>query len=298
MMFWNQKFMDVFLGEWNGILLFFPAGPNVEAASRGYSWCLLKQQLESDCTQEISALVKSSLADESKRLPLLFIPLQLAKLSFYLWLTIFLVILAVQINTVFNKPVPDIPFIAATCVWRLRVVQKLPWGAKLWGLTSLRSLGLWFPHRIALPSDISQCSTVSESLTKQVFQPRAKMWYSKESSEEYEVSDALSWYMSWHYFGKFIQDPPIPWHLSFSFKAVAAYLQIAGFRRYARDRRFLEQQLRSFSVQEAKCSDAQDRHTIEATILSWFETSDLEVGSNVQNVFKDFFEDFQLVEAA
>lgn len=51
-------------------------------------------------------------------------------------------------------------------------------------------------------------------------------------------------------------------------------------------------------MQEAKCSDAQDRHTIEATILSWFETSDLEVGSNVQNVFNDFFEDFQLVEAA
>lgn len=126
------------------------------------------------CFLEISALVKSSLADESKRLPLQFIPLQLAKLSFYLWLTIFLVILAVQINTVFNKPVPDIPIIIATC-------------------------------------------------------------------------------------------------------AIAAYLQIAGFRRYARDRRFLEQQLRSFSVQEAKCSDAQDRHTIEATILSWFETSDLEV---------------------
>ena len=100
------------------------------------------QQLESDCTQEISALVKSTLADESKRLPLQFIPLQLAKLSFYLWLTCFLVLLAVQINTVFNKPVPDTYFIAATCVWRLRV-QKLPWGAKLSGLISLRSLGLW-----------------------------------------------------------------------------------------------------------------------------------------------------------
>ena len=38
-------------------------------------------------------------------------------------------------------------------------------------------------------------------------------------------------------------------------------------------------------MQEAKCSDAQDRHTIEATILSWFETADLEVGSkNVQNL--------------
>lgn len=99
---------------------------------------------------------------------------------------------------------------------------------------------------------------------------------------------------------------PIPWPLSFTetsfngFKAIAAYLQIAGFRRYARDRRFLEQQLRSFSVQEAKCSDAQDRHTIEATILSWFETSDLEVGFDGQmsNFFlADFFEVFHLVEA-
>ena len=41
---------------------------------------------------------------------------QLAKLSFYLWLTCFLVLLAVQINTVFNKPVPDSYFIAAACV--------------------------------------------------------------------------------------------------------------------------------------------------------------------------------------
>ena len=45
-------------------------------------------------------------------------------------------------------------------------------------------------------------------------------------------------------------------------------------------------------MQEAKCSDAQDRHTIEATILSWFETSDLEVGSNVQFFFSRFFFSF------
>lgn len=33
----------------------------------------------------------------------------------------------------------------------------------------------------------------------------------------------------------------------------AAYLQIAAFRQYARDRRFLAQQLQSFSVQHALC---------------------------------------------
>ena len=33
----------------------------------------------------------------------------------------------------------------------------------------------------------------------------------------------------------------------------ATYLQIAAFRQYARDRRFLAQQLQSFSVQHALC---------------------------------------------
>eukprot|EP00435_Cladocopium_sp_Y103_P020350 s555_g4.t5 len=127
------------------------------------------------CMLEISALVKATLTDDLKSdLPLQFIPLELAKLSFYLWLTCFLVLLAVQINTVFNKPVPDSYFIAAVCV-------------------------------------------------------------------------------------------------------CAAYLQIAAFRQYARDRRFLAQQLQSFSVQHAMCSDLQDRSTIEATILSWFDTTDIEV---------------------
>lgn len=127
------------------------------------------------CMLEISALVKATLTDDLKtELPLQFIPLQLAKLSFYLWLTCFLVLLAVQINTVFNKPVPDSYFIAAACV-------------------------------------------------------------------------------------------------------CAAYLQIAAFRQYARDRRFLAQQLQSFSVQHALCSDLQDRSTIEATILNWFDTTEIEV---------------------
>lgn len=198
---------------------FFPTGPNVEAASRGYSWCLLKQ-LESDCTQEISALVKSSLADESKRLPLQFIPLQLAKLSFYLWLTIFLVILAVQINTVFNKPVPDIPIIIATCVWRLRVVQKLPWGAKLSGLSgliSLRSLGLWLlMGLLCLPifHNVPRCLRASRSKCSNPGQDvlsKEKFWRIYKNMR----FQTHYWYMSWHYFGKFIQDPQShgPWVL-------------------------------------------------------------------------------------
>ena len=58
---------------------------------------------------------------------------------------------------------------------------------------------------------------------------------------------------------------------------VAAYFQIDAFRQYAVDRSSLEQQLRSFSVQSAMCSDLQDRSTIEKTILGWFDTDDIEV---------------------
>lgn len=125
---------------------------------------------------EISALVKTTLTEERFRseLPLQFIPLQLAKLSFYLWVTFFVVFLAVQINTVCNKPVPDSYFITAVCV-------------------------------------------------------------------------------------------------------TAQYLQIAAFRQYARDRRALAQQLQSFSLQQAMCSDQQDRSRIEATILDWFDTNEIEV---------------------
>ena len=55
------------------------------------------------------------------------------------------------------------------------------------------------------------------------------------------------------------------------------YLQMSAFRRYAHDRRALLQQLRSFSVRHARCSDPEDRKTIEQTILTWFDTDDLEV---------------------
>lgn len=124
--------------------------------------------------KEIAAFVKTHATDSKTALPLDFLPLQLAKLSFYLWLTGFLVHVAVQVNTTMNKPVPDIYFIAGTML-------------------------------------------------------------------------------------------------------VAAYFQIDAFRQYAVDRSSLEQQLRSFSVQSAMCSDLQDRSTIEKTILGWFDTDDIEV---------------------
>lgn len=59
---------------------------------------------------------------------------------------------------------------------------------------------------------------------------------------------------------------------------LAVYLQMSAFRRYAHDQRTLQQQLRSFSVRDAHCSDSEDRKTIEQTILTWFDTDDLEVG--------------------
>ena len=127
--------------------------------------------------KEIAALVKTQSSTEERKqreLRLEFISLQLAKLSVYLWVTCSAVMVAVQINTAVNKPVPDTYFIATTML-------------------------------------------------------------------------------------------------------IASYFQIGAFREYAVDRRCLEQQLRSFSVQSAMCSDSQDRSTIEETILGWFGTEDLEV---------------------
>jgi len=122
------------------------------------------------CMLEVSAMVKTS--EHHAELPIEFVSLQLATLSFYLWATGFFVLAAVQVNTVVSKPLADVYFI---------------------GITVL----------------------------------------------------------------------------------IAAYFQMAAFRRYAFDRRSLEQQLRTFAVQQAECSDPKDRAMIEETIHSWF--GDVEV---------------------
>eukprot|EP00913_Durusdinium_trenchii_P003841 g3557.t1 len=146
-----------------------------------------RKVLEPELRRSILAVERSQThaTDSKTALPLDFLPLQLAKLSFYLWLTGFLVHVAVQVNTTMNKPVPDIYFIAGTML-------------------------------------------------------------------------------------------------------VAAYFQIDAFRQYAVDRSSLEQQLRSFSVQSAMCSDLQDRSTIEKTILGWFDTDDIEVcNRHIREVISD-----------
>lgn len=55
---------------------------------------------------------------------------------------------------------------------------------------------------------------------------------------------------------------------------VGGYCWSAALRQYARDRKAMHQQIGSFSVQSAKCSDPRDRTWVERTMLRWF--ADLE----------------------
>eukprot|EP00439_Symbiodinium_sp_Y106_P080155 s194_g18.t3 len=64
------------------------------------------------CMLEVSAMVKTS--EHHAELPIEFVSLQLATLSFYLWATGFFVLAAVQVNTVVSKPLADVYFIGIT----------------------------------------------------------------------------------------------------------------------------------------------------------------------------------------
>jgi len=57
----------------------------------------------------------------------------------------------------------------------------------------------------------------------------------------------------------------------------ALYAQTIAFRQYAHDRRALKEQLRTFSLQNAVCSDPGDRITILETILDWFGVTEVEL---------------------
>eukprot|EP00438_Fugacium_kawagutii_P004008 Skav228104 [mRNA] locus=scaffold4074:132642:134009:+ [translate_table: standard] len=59
------------------------------------------------CTLELAALVKSRHM-ETEKLPLEILPLQLAKLSFFTWVTVFLIYAVNQINRVLGQPLPDL----------------------------------------------------------------------------------------------------------------------------------------------------------------------------------------------
>ena len=61
---------------------------------------------------------------------------------------------------------------------------------------------------------------------------------------------------------------PLPEAYLFPASAFAAFYALSiAFRQYAHDRRALKEQLRSFSLQNAVCSDPGDRITILETIL-------------------------------
>ncbi|CAK9044362.1 unnamed protein product [Durusdinium trenchii] len=51
---------------------------------------------------------------------------------------------------------------------------------------------------------------------------------------------------------------------------IGGYLLCMAFRRYALDRKAMNQQIQSFSVEDAKCSDPSDRQWVETSMLRWF----------------------------